>query len=206
MTLRYRTETTLYVAQSLLRTWAGTNGIGVRKVVPSPSLAEDAKRFGLLQVHSFRLQKFWVSLKMKLGPIGCRFISLCAGLAIGRKILTRRRSFGSVSLAATNKCLARSNKSHTGVRRLTSHLQRGAFLWRCQSAEPRCGVLSAAGLSLPFGGARRAEAEHELAPSRAVFSPLSACSSRGVPGYHLRVHPEIQAETAGSPAARRAPA
>ena len=34
MTLRYRTETTPYVAQSLLRTWAGTNGIGVRKIAP----------------------------------------------------------------------------------------------------------------------------------------------------------------------------
>jgi hypothetical protein len=109
---RHRAETTPQGAQPILRTWARTNGIRGGKVVPSPSLAEEsAKRFGLLQVHSFRLQKFWVSLKMKLEPIGCRFISLCTGLTIGRKILTRRRSFGSVSLAATNKCLARNNKT-----------------------------------------------------------------------------------------------
>jgi hypothetical protein len=55
-------------------------------------------------------------------------------------------------------------------------------------------------------GAALIEAEHELAPALAVFCPLSAYRSRDVPGYRLRVHPEIQAETAGSPAARRAPA
>jgi hypothetical protein len=52
-----------------------------------------------------------------------------------------------------------------GFRRLTSDPQRGAFLWRCRLA----GGLSAAGLSLTFGGASCAEAEHDLAPSRPVF-------------------------------------
>jgi hypothetical protein len=56
----------------------------------------------------------------------------------------------------------------------------------------------AAGMSVERLAARsRAEAEHELAPSRAVFFPLPACRSRDVPGYHLRMHPEVQAETAG---------
>ena len=59
-----------------------------------------------------------------------------------------------------------------------------------QVGEPRCGV-SAAGLLPPFGGAIRAEAEHELAPSRAVFFPLPACRLRGVTGYYLRGHPEV---------------
>ena len=36
----------------------------------------------------------------------------------------------------------------------------------------------------------RAEAEHELAPSRAVFFP-PACRLRGVTGYYLRGHPEV---------------
>src|SRR4249919_1563510 len=40
-------------------------------------------------------------------------------------------------------------------------------------------------------GASRAEAEHELAPFRAVFFPLPACRLRGVAGYNLRVHPEV---------------
>ena len=54
-------------------------------------------------------------------------------------------------------------------------------------------------LSPPFGGARRVEAEHELAKSRPVFVPRPACRFRGVTGYHLRIHSEIsQAETAGS--------
>jgi hypothetical protein len=44
--LPYRTETTLYVAQSLLRTWAGTNGIGVRKIVPKASRSRP-RRFPL---------------------------------------------------------------------------------------------------------------------------------------------------------------
>ena len=57
-----------------------------------------------------------------------------------------------------------------------------------QVGEPRCGV-SAAGLSPPFGGASRAEAEHELAQSRPVFFPLPACRFCDVTGYHLRMHP-----------------
>jgi hypothetical protein len=71
-------------------------------------------------------------------------------------------------LAATDKYLAQSNKSRTGVPATNSDWQRGAI-------------------------------EHELAPSRPVFFPLSACRSRGVPGHHLRMHPEnLQAETAYS--------
>ena len=65
-------------------------------------------------------------------------------------------------LAATNKCLARSNKSHTGVpatnKRPAARRNSSA---RRQFGETRCGV-NAAGLSPPFGGASRAEAEHEL--------------------------------------------
>jgi hypothetical protein len=60
---RYRTETALQGAQPVLRTWAATNGIGGGKIVPSRSLAEESvKRLGLIQVHSFRLQNFRMSL------------------------------------------------------------------------------------------------------------------------------------------------
>src|SRR5262249_56821272 len=37
---------------------------------------------------------------------------------------------------------------------------------------------------------------HEWQSSRPVFFLLPACRSRGVPGYHLRMHQEIRAETA----------
>jgi hypothetical protein len=106
-------------------------------------------------------------------------------------------------MAATNKCLARNNKSRAGFRR---QIKRPAAQ-RIPLALPTGGVplrdLGAAGLSPALW---RAEAGHELAPSRPVFFALPAYRSRDVPGYHLRMHPEIQAETAGSPAARRAPA
>jgi hypothetical protein len=50
--------------------------------------------------------------------------------------------------------------------------------------------LSAAGLSLTFGGASCAEAEHDLAPSRPVFFPLPRRQCCGVPGtkHHRRTH------------------
>jgi hypothetical protein len=58
---------------------------------------------------------------------------------------------------------------------LTSHRQRGAIpLGVCEFGKTRCGV-STAGLSSPFTGTSRAEAEHELAQPRPVFVPLSAC-------------------------------
>jgi hypothetical protein len=99
-----------------------------------------------------------------------------------------------------NKCLARSNKSRTGG----NATDKRPAAWRNSSgrlrvlARPVAGV-STAGLSSPFGGASRVEAEHELAKSRPVFVPQPACRFRGVTGYHLRIHSEIsQAETAGS--------
>ena len=49
-----------------------------------------------------------------------------------------------------------------GFRRLTSDGSAAQFLWRCQLAKTPLRGLSAAGLSPPFGGAGRAEAEHEL--------------------------------------------
>jgi hypothetical protein len=61
-------------------------------------------------------------------------------------------------LAAENKCLARNNKSRTGVPATNKATGSAAhFLWRCQLAESPLWGLSAAGLSLPFGGASRAE-------------------------------------------------
>ena len=101
-----------------------------------------------------------------------------------------------------------------GFRRLTSDgsaaHSSGAANWR----SPRCGVSALPVFLRPLAARVRAEAEHELAPSRSVFRPLPACSayrSHGAPGDHLRMHPELsQAETAGSPeegqAARWAPA
>ena len=48
------------------------------------------------------------------------------------------------TLAATNKCLARSNKSRTRAETTKKRRrQRGAFLWRCQLARSRCGVCAA---------------------------------------------------------------
>ena len=49
-------------------------------------------------------------------------------------------------MAATNKCLAQSNKSRTGFPATNKRRQRGAFLWRCQLAESPLRGLSAAGL------------------------------------------------------------
>ena len=70
----------------------------------------------------------------------------------------------------------------------------------------RCGV-STAGLSSPFGGTSRAEAEHELAQPRPVFGPLPACRSRDVAGYHLRMHPKAETDPVEEgQAARRTPA
>ena len=66
-----------------------------------------------------------------------------------------------LTLAATNKCLARSNKSRTGVPATNKRPAARRNFVRGQPARPRCGV-SAAGLSPPFGGASRAGAEHEL--------------------------------------------
>ena len=51
-------------------------------------------------------------------------------------------------------------------------------------ASPRCGVMLP--VLPPFGGASRAESEHEPAPSRAVFFPLPAHRARGDPGYPSR--------------------
>ena len=63
----------------------------------------------------------------------------------------------------------------------------------------------------PLEARVRAEAEHELAPFRAVFFPLPACRLRGVTGYYLRGHPEVfkkplptQVPTRRGPAARTA--
>ena len=48
------------------------------------------------------------------------------------------------TLAATNKCLARRNKSRTRAETTKKRRrQRGAFLWRCQLARSRCGVCAA---------------------------------------------------------------
>ena len=75
---------------------------------------------------------------------------------------------------------------------LTSDRQRDAIpLGVCEFGKTRCGV-STAGLSSPFGGTSRAEAEHELAQPRPVFGPLPACRSRDVAGYHLRMHPKAK--------------
>ena len=95
-----------------------------------------------------------------------------------------------------NKCLARSNKSRTGEMLRTGSVAQ--FPGRLRVGKTRCGGGRHC-LSPPFGGARRVEAEHELAKSRPVFVPRPACRFRGVTGYHLRIHSEIsQAETAGS--------
>ena len=79
-----------------------------------------------------------------------------------RVLRDRRQSIGLCKMAATNKCLARSNKSRTGVpatnKRPAARRNSSA---RRQLASTRCGV-SAAGLLPPFGGASRAEAEHGL--------------------------------------------
>ena len=83
-------------------------------------------------------------------------------------------------MAAKNKCLARSNKSRTGVPATNKRpAARRNSSQRSQFGETRFGV-SVAGLSPPFGGASRAEAEHELAPSRPVFLLLPRSQSRGV--------------------------
>ena len=75
---------------------------------------------------------------------------------------------------------------------LTSDRQRDAIpLGVCEFGKTRCGV-STAGLSSPFGGTSRAEAEHELAQPRPVFGPLPACRSRDVAGYYLRMHPKAE--------------
>jgi len=109
--------------------------------------------------------------------------------------------------AATNKCLARSNKSRTGSNATKKRpAARRNLLWASAVGMTRCGV-STAGLSSPFGGTSRAEAEHELAQPRPVFGPLPACRSRDVAGYHLRMH--LKAETdpvEEGQAARRTPA
>jgi hypothetical protein len=74
---------------------------------------------------------------------------------------------------------------------------------------PHAGGSYAPSLSFTaFGGASRADVEHESAPFRPAFFPPPACRYRGITGYHLRV---LQAETgAGVPevgqAARWAPA
>jgi Excalibur calcium-binding domain len=48
------------------------------------------------------------------------------------------------TLAATNKCLPRRNKSRTRAETTKKRRrQRGAFLWRCQLARSRCGVCAA---------------------------------------------------------------
>ena len=69
----------------------------------------------------------------------------------------RRRALGRgiATMAATNKCLAQSNKSRTrGETTKKRRRQRGAIpLARRQVGETRCGV-SAAGISPPIGGAK----------------------------------------------------
>ena len=94
-------------------------------------------------------------------------------------------------LAATNKCLARTNKSRTRVGCYKeARRQRGAILlappgWRDPLRGQRCRSFTAL-----WRRESRAKAEHELAPSRAVFFP-PACRLRGVTGYYLRGHPEV---------------
>jgi hypothetical protein len=110
------------------------------------------------------------------------------------------------TVAAMNKCLARSNKSRTGVPATNKRpAARRNFLGTANWRDPVAGSALPV-FHRPLAARVRAEAEHELAPSRPVFFPLPAYRSRGVP-----MHPEIlQAETAGSPeegqAVRRAPA
>jgi hypothetical protein len=59
---------------------------------------------------------------------------------------------------------------------------------------PRCEPPSR--LTLPsFTALSRADAEHELAPSRPVSFPLRACRSRGIAGNRLRTR-QRQAENA----------
>ena len=95
-------------------------------------------------------------------------------------------------LAATNKCLARTNKSRTRADATKSGDGSAAqFLshrpsWRAPLRGQRCRSFTAL-----WRRELRAEAEHELAPSRAVFFPLPACRLRGVTGYYLRGHPEV---------------
>jgi hypothetical protein len=77
-----------------------------------------------------------------------------------------------------------------GFRRLTSDgsaaHSSGAANWR----SPRCGVSALPVFLHPLAVRVRAEAEHELAPSRPVFLPLPHSQSRGVPGTkpHRRTH------------------
>ena len=88
---------------------------------------------------------------------------------------------------------AKQQVPHGGFRRLTSDgsaaHSSGAANWR----SPRCGVSALPVFLRPLAARVRAEAEHELAPSRPVFLPLPACSvkiSTAFLASHLRMHPE----------------
>ena len=93
-------------------------------------------------------------------------------------------------LAATNRCLARTNKSRTRADATNSGDGSAAqFLshwpsWRAPLRGQRCRSFIAL-----WRRGSRAKVDHELA--LAVFFPWHACRLRGVTGYYLRGHPEV---------------
>ena len=105
----------------------------------------------------------------------------------------------TAQLAATNKHLARTNKSGTRAR-FTKNTETvaGAIHISHQPTRRGAGTGPATAVSTALFWRRQdprvrllQKSEHELAPFRAVFFPQPACRLRGVTGYYLRGHPEV---------------